>query len=102
VTLPHGVQVATDALRTEAGVWDQQSAAMGRLATTMDGMRMNRLEAGVFQLIIGPYSTLVDQVNHRCQEGSGRMTEIADTLRQVARTYDQEELNDAHRLRNLR
>jgi hypothetical protein len=42
MALPPGVKVATDALRTEAGVWDQQSAQMGTVATTVDGLRFNR------------------------------------------------------------
>ena len=100
--LPQSVKVATDALRTEAGVWDQQSAQMGTIATRAEDLRFNRVEAGVFQLIVDPYGELVDQVHARCQEAVTRMKEIADTLRQVANTYDEEERNGAHRLRNLR
>jgi hypothetical protein len=102
LTAPQGFEVATDSLRTEAGVWDQESAQMGNLATTVDGVRFNRLEAGVFQLIVGPYGELVDQVHGRCQEAVQRMKEIGDTLRQVAKIYDDEERNGIHRLKNLR
>ena len=102
MTLPQSVKVATDALRTEAGVWDQQGAQMANVATKVDGLRFNRVEAGVFQLIVGPYGELVEQVHARCQEAVTRMKEIADTLRQVANTYDEEERNGSHRLRNLR
>src|SRR5215475_4326048 len=59
MSLPLGVKVATDALRTEAGVWDQQSGQMDAIATKVDGLRFNRLEAGVFQLVVGPYGELV-------------------------------------------
>ena len=99
---PQGFEVATDALRTEAGAWDQQSAQMGNIATKVDGLRFTRTEAGVFQLVVGPYNDVVDQVHGRCQEAVQRMKEIADTLRQVAKTYDEEERNGVHRLKNLR
>jgi hypothetical protein len=102
MTLPTGVKVATDALRTEAGVWDQQSAQMGTLASTVDGLRFNRIQAGVFFPVVGAYGELVEQVHSRCLEAVPRMKEIADTLRQVGNTYDAEEINGAHRLRNLR
>ena len=102
MTLPGGVKVATDALRTEAGVWDQQSTQMGAVATKADGVRFNRVQAGVFQLVVGPYRQLVDQVYGRCQEGGQRMTEIGDALRKVAGMYEKEELDGTHRLRNLR
>jgi len=102
MSLPLGVKVATDALRTEAGVWDQQSGQMDAIATKVDGLRFNRLEAGVFQLVVGPYGELVDQVYGRTHEAGQRMKEIADTLRQVAKTYETEELDGSHRLKNLR
>ena len=38
MTAPQGFEVATDSLRTEAGVWDQESAQMGNLATKVDGV----------------------------------------------------------------
>jgi uncharacterized protein YukE len=102
MSLPLGVKVATDALRTEAGVWEQQSGQMESIATTVDDVRFNRLEAGVFQLVVGPYRELVDQVHGRTQEAVQRMKEIADTLRQVAKTYEAEELDGSHKLKNLR
>jgi hypothetical protein len=97
-----GFEVATDSLRTEAGVWDQQSTQMGNLASKVDGVRFDRFEAGVFQLIQGPYNDVVTQVHDRCTEAVQRMKEIADTLRAVAKTYDEEELKGIHRLKNLR
>jgi uncharacterized protein YukE len=102
MTLPLGVKVATDALRTEAGVWDQQSSQLDAIAKKVDDLRFNRLEAGVFQLIVGPYGELVNQLHSRAQEAVQRMKEIADTLRQVAKTYEAEELDGSHRLKNLR
>ena len=75
---------------------------MGTVATTVDGLRFNRIQAAVFQLIVGPYGDVVEQIHSRCQEAVPRMKEIADTLRQVANTYDAEEISGAHRLANLR
>jgi hypothetical protein len=102
LTAPQGFEVATESLRTEAGVWDRESAQMGKLVTKVDGVRFNRLEAGVFQLIVSPYEELVNQVHGRCEEAVQRMKEIGDTLRQVAKIYDEEERNGIHRLKNLR
>jgi hypothetical protein len=95
------LQVATDALRTEAGVWDAQSAKMGEIVTKSADLRLSRIEAGIFQIIVGPYDAATDQVTNRCREGQQRMTEVATTLRQVADTYDAEEARNEHRLRNL-
>ncbi|HET9138525.1 hypothetical protein [Actinophytocola sp.] len=95
------LQVATDALRAEAGVWDGQSTTMGEVAAKAEGLRLSRIEAGIFQLIVGPYDAAADQVTNRCREGEQRMAEVADTLRQVADTYDAEEARNEHQLRNL-
>ncbi len=102
MTAPQGVEVATESLRGEAGRWDQQSTQLRTIATRADGLRFTRIEAGIFQLIVTPYGEVVDHVTARCREGGQRMLEIADTLRQVARTYDDEERTGVHRLRNLR
>jgi len=95
------LQVATNSLRSEAGVWDAQSTAMGEIATKAADLRLSRIEAGIFQLIVGPYDAAADQVTTRCKEGQQRMTEVGITLRQVADTYDAEEARNEHKLRNL-
>jgi len=101
VTAPAGFQVATDSLRTEAGVWDQQAQQIKNIADKADGLRFTRLEAGIFQLIVTPYSEVVDAVVTRCREGSQQMVDIANTLRNVAKIYDEEEKNHEHKMRKL-
>ena len=95
------VRVATDALRTEAGVWDDQSEQMSQIASKVQGMQLGRIEAGVFQLIVDPYNDVVTQVNSRSTEAVEAMTNIGNTLRQVATTYDEEDAAADHRNRNL-
>lgn len=97
-----GFEVATASLRTEAGVWEQQSQQVGTIAASADGLRFTRLEAGVFQIIVTAYASVVDQVTNRAREGQQRMQEIADTLRRVADVYEDEERRGIHRLLNLR
>jgi hypothetical protein len=97
-----GFEVATDTLRKEAGVWDQQSKLITEIASQADQLRFTRIEAGIFQLIVTPYGEVVDAVTTRCKEGGVQMTDIATTLRQVATIYDEEERNGVHRLMNLR
>lgn len=95
------LQVAFDALRTEAGVWDQQSSQMGQVASKVQGMQLGRIEAGVFQLIVGPYNEVVQAVTARSNEAVQAMTSIGSTLRDIATVYEQEEAAGIHRLRNL-
>ncbi|MEJ3742795.1 type VII secretion target [Actinomycetes bacterium KLBMP 9797] len=98
---PREVSVATDALRTEAAQWDDQSLAIAAVATKVGGLALNRIEAGLFQLLVGPYNELVTAVRSRCQEGQAAMTEIATTLRSAADTYQREDENNAHRIHHL-
>jgi len=95
------VTVATNTLRTEAGEWDRQGATMAALVPKVAGMELGRVEAGLFQLIVAPYNEVVQHVANRCREGSAAMIEVATTLRQVADTYDEEDRNNEHQLRNL-
>lgn len=95
------VTVATDVLRNEAREWDTQSTDMANLSTKVAGMEFGRLEAGLFQLMVGPYNDLVHGAAARCKEGATAMTEIANTLRSVADTYDAEDKAAEHRIRNV-
>ncbi|MBU2664802.1 hypothetical protein KOI35_14970 [Actinoplanes bogorensis] len=95
------VAVATGALRSEAGVWDEQSGRLGELSTKSAGMEFGRLEAGVFQIMVSPYNDVVHVVAGRTGEGATAMTEIAATLRSVADTYDAEDKASEHRIRNV-
>lgn len=98
---PEEVSVATNTLRSEAGEWDAQSATIGQVGTKVAAMEFGRLEAGLFQLMVGPYNDVIHAVAARCKEGATATTEIATTLRSVADTYDAEDRASEHRIRNV-
>ena len=100
--MTQGFQIATDTLRTEATLWDKESKQLGAIATKAGGLQLTRLEAGIFQVVVGAYNAVDTAVTDRCTEGAKQMTDIGTTLRQVAATYDEEEKNNTHRLLNLR
>lgn len=62
---------------------------------------MSNLEAGMFQLIVGAYDEVVNQVKDRCVEGEQQMQSIADSLVSAANTYDEEEAANIHELHNI-
>lgn len=95
------VTVATEALRTEAGVWDTQAESMADISHKADGLRLNRVEAGLFQVIFDTYGQVIDQVTARASEGNTQMLAIGTTLRAVADTYEREETDHVHKLRNI-
>jgi uncharacterized protein YukE len=95
------VRVATGALRTEAGEWDEQSNTMSAVSTRVDAMEFGRLEAGLFQLMVAPYNEVISAVEARCREAATAMTEIGTTLRTAADTYDAEDQANEHRIRNI-
>lgn len=98
---PSRVRVATEALRGDARVWTDQADALGDAAGQAGDLAMNRLEAGVFQVLVDAYTEVQTHVTARCAEGRTAMSEIADTLRVVADTYDDEEARHEHALRDL-
>ncbi|GAA2832489.1 type VII secretion target [Crossiella cryophila] len=95
------VRAATAALRDEADVWDRQAGEMGEVVTLAEAMRLNRVQAGLFQLVFDTYTEVVNQVVDRSGEGVRRMGEVANTLRQVADTYEREEAANLHRIKGL-
>lgn len=97
----HDLAVATSALRTEVGVWDDQGAELAGLASRIEALGFSRLAAGLFQVIAGAHTDLVRHAAARCREGAAETARVANTLRSVADTYDAEELAGEHRFRNL-
>lgn len=98
---PQEVAVETAVLRTEASDWDQHSTTMHALATKVEAMKKGRLEMGLFQVFVGAYDTVVDDVSGRAGEATPAMTNIGATLRQVAATYDAEDAAAMHRIKSI-
>ncbi|MDT3398185.1 hypothetical protein RKE29_16305 [Streptomyces sp. B1866] len=88
----HKLKVITDAIRTDARMWDQQSVTLGEIHTAVEGFRINRLEAGLFQVFHSAYMSAVDQISARVGEGRDRMREVADALVKNAKAYDDHEV----------
>jgi hypothetical protein len=95
------VIVQTGALRKEAGVWDLQAGQLAALSAKVTGMEFGRLEAGLFQVMIGPYNEVVHAVAARTSEGATAMHQIGHTLIDVAGTYEDEDKASEHRIRNV-
>ena len=90
MTTPGGsgeLQVVGSSLRHVAGIWDQEATAIGTVPGRAEGLRLDRFDAGVFQLIVSPYDSVVDAVAARCTEGKSRMEDIATALRHCADNY---------------
>lgn len=85
------LRTVTDALRAESRMWDRQSETLGKIHHAVEGMRINRVEAGIFQIFFSAYEDAVDQISARCSEGQRRMDEIASALVKNANAYDNNE-----------
>jgi hypothetical protein len=95
------IQAATGTLRDEARIWDDQSRTLRDIKPKVEDLRLNRIEAGLFQLIVTEYEKAIDVIVARTGEGQRAMTNVADTLRTVADTYDQEEAAGVHRMKHI-
>lgn len=98
---PREVAVETTILRTEAGAWDEHATTMRTMSAAVAAMKKDRLELGLFQLFVGAYDTVADDVTGRSGEAVPAMTNIGDTLREVANTYDAEDQAAMHRVKNV-
>ncbi|MET8956719.1 type VII secretion target [Streptomyces sp. NPDC004129] len=85
------LKVVTDALRTDARMWDRESERMGNIHRTVEGLRLSRIQAGVFQVLFSAYEDAIDQISARCAEGQHRMDEVATALIKNANAYDSRE-----------
>lgn len=93
--------VGTQALRDDVRVWDQQSSQMKQIVDNVGNLRMDRLEAGVFQIFVSAYQEAVSQVADRASEGSTALSAVATTLARVAGMYEQAESVNTHKFKDL-
>lgn len=97
----HEVQVAAQTLRDEGNVWLDQADNMRAAARKAQGLQIDRLQAGIFQVVVSSYDAVDTVVVDRCNEAQQRMTEVGHTLRMVADAYQDEDDRRAHAIRNL-
>ncbi len=95
------VKVATGALETEAQKWDDNGPALTDINFQMAGMSLTRLEAGLFQIVYDAYEKVRAGLQDRAREGATEFYAIGKTLRQVGKTYQEEDEAQEHAYRNL-
>ena len=94
--------VGIHALRGDVRIWDQQSRQMKQVVDKADALRMDRLEAGIFQIFVSAYHDAVAQIVGRSDEAGPAMHAVATTLTSVANAYQQDEDEHTHRFKDLR
>ncbi len=85
------INVVTKELRDEALMWDEQAQKLDSAHHSIEGMRLTRIEAGLFQVIFTAYHEAINHLSQRTREGKKCMEDIADALRENAKAYDQGE-----------
>lgn len=96
-----GFDVGVESLRQDVRVWDEQSGRLDQIVRKVDGLTMDRLQAGIFQMFVGAYHDAVNEILARSTEGGSAMTSVATTLNNVANQYQQDEADNTHRFTNL-
>lgn len=81
------MRIASGALEKEATKWDAEAPRLTSVATTLSGMEMSRVEAGLFQIMFNAFETCRSTVEDRAREGAKEFTTMADTLVELSKAY---------------
>lgn len=81
------MRIASGALAKEARKWDDEAPNLTSIATTLAGLELSRVEAGLFQIMFGPYEQCRSTVEDRAREGAKEFTTMADTLTELSKAY---------------
>jgi hypothetical protein len=81
------MRIASGALEKEATKWDNEAPTLTSIATTLAGLEMSRIEAGLFQIMFGPYEQCRATVEDRAREGAAEFATMADTLTSLSKAY---------------
>ncbi|MBE6482638.1 MAG: hypothetical protein E7Z94_09785 [Actinomyces ruminicola] len=85
------LRVCTDAINKEADLWEDQSVETVGVSNAAVMLRMSRLQAGIFQVIVSANDDVCDLVSNACLHGSQEMDAVAVALRENSRAYQEQE-----------
>jgi len=91
MSTPTGYQVTVDTLDDEAKTWQQESNALEQGQSTVAALAFNRIEAGVFQIVVDAHTQVSQVIAGRAGEGAAECERIAGLLRRTAAGYEQTE-----------
>ncbi|MEV0078703.1 type VII secretion target [Nocardia neocaledoniensis] len=91
-------KAATDRMRGAAAAWELAAWWLSDAAGQTASVSMTATEAGVFAPSLSKYSPAPGYVNARLAEGARACQDIANTLKNAASTYDQEDAARAQQI----
>lgn len=96
-----GYEVVPSSIRSVATIWDKQSADIGKVPGITAGIHISHLDAGLFQLIVSPYESLLNAITERCEQGKVQLAAVATELRASATAYEQTENENTSRSKGI-
>ncbi len=93
--------VGIESLRQDVRIWDDQSGRLNQIVQQVNGLTMDRLQAGIFQVFVSAYHDAVTEILARATEGSVSTSSVANTLTDVANQYQRGEADNASRFTDL-
>ncbi|MGY4102834.1 hypothetical protein ACW2Q0_25230 [Nocardia sp. R16R-3T] len=94
-------KAATDRMKLVAAYWEQAALFLGEAQGMTNRVKMTAAEAGVFASSLTKYEPAPGYVNDRLAEGVKACQDIANILRQAAKTYEDEEAARAQQFNAL-
>jgi hypothetical protein len=106
VTAPSGEQIAAaiDALRMDAGEWVEMADQMEAAANAAAGLGLGTFHFSGLGHLLGIdeiYQDLQETIITLLKQGSVNLDNVAAALKTAADSYEQEDQDAVHRLRNI-
>ncbi|HLS75971.1 MAG TPA: type VII secretion target [Nocardia sp.] len=95
------IHAALDQMRKTADDWETAAEHLDKALQLTADVKLNRVEAGVFQAAYHKYEPSPGYTGDRAREGAAVCREIASTLRNIAKVYEEEDKRGEHALRQL-
>ncbi|GED98014.1 hypothetical protein [Gordonia crocea] len=98
---PDELWVAIAELKAAGPLWHDKSAMMTSLSHDATGLKWSGGGGWLFSDFLKAYNEAIDSVTTLSRQAAKEMTAIGETLQDAANTYEAEERNGVHRLKNL-
>lgn len=95
------IYASIEHMKSAAGAWHTASGDLSEASKAIGPLKINRIQAGIFQVAYSAYLEAAQFVESRVNEGVKELTGVGDTLKYCADVYQREDESNAHKFKGL-
>ena len=98
--MPASLKTTLEKLQKESNLWNDQIAPLNSVASSIDGLQLTGVSAGIFSTILNTYNAHCADVSSLVQQGATEAGEVRDAIDRSAEAYRNQEAESSEVIEN--